>query len=113
MKKLKFNQKNIKKIRRAVAIFITALFILSTCILPAFAADSGTGVEDSFKKAIDLFVGIVKIAGFGLSIWGLVEFGIAWNAHDGAGKLRGFQILAAGLIIFFAKEILSFIGVSI
>ncbi len=111
MKNLKLNKKKATKIRRAVSILITALIILSTCVLPAFAAD--TGADTAFKKAMDLLTSIVRIAGFGLSMWGLVEFGTAWNSHDGAGKLKGFQILAAGLIIFFAKEILAAIGVSI
>lgn len=113
MKKLKFNQKNIKKIRRAVAIFTTALFILSTCILPAFAADSGTGVETAFGKLIDLFIVVVRMIGSVFVVWGIVEFGTAQTAHDGPGRLRGISLFVTGLFIFFVKEILVFLGVNI
>lgn len=110
MKKLKLNQKSIKKIRRAVAIFTTALFILSTCILPAFAADAGTGFEDSLNKAENLMVTFVKFIGVGIGIFGAVQFGIAWQSHDGAGKLQGITLLGAGILIYYARDILSLIG---
>lgn len=113
MKKLKLNQKSIKKIRRAVAILTTALFILSTCILPAFAADSGTGVENSLRKFVDLFVVVVRIIGFVMGIYGIVEFAKAQTAHEGAGRMNGALWFASGLMVFFAKEILETIGVSI
>lgn len=113
MKKLKFNQKNIKKIRRAVSVLLTALFILSTCVLSAFAANSGTGIEDALKNFVDLIVIVVRIVGFIMGVYGIIEFAKAQTAHDGAGKMNGAMFFVSGLFVFFAKEILAFIGVSI
>lgn len=111
MKKLKFNQKNIKKIRRAVSVLLTALFILSTCILPAFAAD-GTAVISSFTKIVDLVFMFVRLVGIVFTVWGFMEFSTAWQSHDGAGRLRGITLIASGLLIVFAKEILAYAGVT-
>lgn len=112
MKKLKFNQKNIKKIRRAVSVLLTALFILSTCIISAFAAESGTNVEASLTGFEKLIVTFVKFLGIGIGLFGAVEFGIAWQSHDGAGKLKGLTGIGAGVIIYFARDILSLIGMN-
>lgn len=112
MKNLKLNKSTIKKIRRAVSIFVTALFILSTCVLPAFAAESGTGIENSLNKFETLMVTVVKFFGIGMGIFGAVEFATAWQSHDGAGKLKGLSLLAAGVLIYFARDILSFIGMT-
>lgn len=113
MKKLKLNQKKIKKIRRAVSVLLTALFILSTCIISAFAADSGTGIESSLKAFVDIVVVVVRIIGFVMGIYGIIEFAKAQTAHDGAGRMNGALWFASGLMVFFAKEILAAIGVSI
>lgn len=112
IKNYKLKKSTFDKIYRAVSIFVTALFILSTFVLPAFAASS-TGVEASLNKIVDLVVVVVRIIGFVLSVWGIVEFAMAQNAHDGAGKLRGVSLLASGILVFFAKEILSYAGVSL
>lgn len=111
MKKLKLNQKNIKKIRRAVSVLLTALFILSTCVLSAFAADEGTGLEDSFGKVKLLEISFAQLIGYGFGIFGLIELGIAWNAHDGAGKLKGLTLIGVGLIAYFSQQILAFLGI--
>lgn len=108
----KFKSKIIK-MRKIFAVLTTIFLIVSNCMLPVFAADSNTGVESSLKTIVDLFVTVVKIVGFILSIWGVVEFATAQNSHDGASKLKGVSMCTTGLIIFFAKEILTFAGVSI
>lgn len=111
MKKLKLNKKNVTRIRRAVSILITALIILSTCILPTFAADEGTGLEDSFGKVKLLEISFAQLIGYGFGIFGIIEFGIAWNAHDGAGKLKGLTCIGIGLLAYFSQQILAFLGI--
>lgn len=113
MKKLKLNKKKVIRIRRAVSILITALIILSTCVLPAFAAPTGTGIENSLRNFVDLIVIVVRIVGFIMGIYGIVEFAKAQTAHDGAGRMNGALWFVSGLFVFFAKEILEAIGVSI
>lgn len=111
MKKLKLNQTKISKVRRVVSVLLTALFILSTCILPVFA-ESGDEVIDSFTKIVDLIFLLVRLVGVIFTVWGVVEFAVAWQAHDGAGRLRGITLVASGLLIVFAKEILAYAGVT-
>ncbi len=111
MKNLKLNQSKINKVRRAVSILMTALFILSTCILPVFAADGNEAIN-SFTKIIDLVFLFVRLVGIVFTVWGMVEFATAWQAHDGAGRIRGITLVASGLLIVFAKEILTYAGVT-
>lgn len=99
------------KIRKAFTSIVAAVLILTIAMVPAFAA--GDSVTDSLSKFNDLIFAIVRLLGIAACIWGLVEFATSLQSHDGAQKTRGLTILAAGLIVFFSKEILAFLGVSL
>ncbi len=100
-----------KIIRRAVTLVVSVLLILTVTILPVFA--EGDGVTDSLTKFNDLMFSIVRLLGIAACIWGIVEFAMSMQSHDGGQKSRGITIFAAGLIIVFAKEILTVLGVSL
>ena len=100
-----------KSLRRTVTLIVTVLFILTVTVLPAFAA--GDGVTDSLTKFNDLMFAIVRLLGIGACIWGVVEFAMSLQSHDGGQKTRGGTIFAAGLIVVFTKEILIALGVSL
>lgn len=99
------------KIRKAFTSTVAAVLILTIAMVPAFAA--GDGVTDSLSKLNDLIFAIVRLLGIAACVWGLVEFATSLQSHDGAQKTRGLTILAAGFIVFFSKEILAFLGVSL
>jgi hypothetical protein len=41
--------------------------------------------------------------------WGIVQVGLALKTHDASQRANGFLTVAGGVIITFAKEILSLI----
>lgn len=99
------------KIRKTVTAIVAVILILVITIVPAFA--EGDGVTDSLSKFNDLMFAIVRLVGVGGCIWGIVEFAMSLQSHDGAQKVKGLTILTAGFIVFFSKEILAFLGVSL
>ena len=44
-----------------------------------------------------------------LTAWGIVQIGLALKSHDPSQRANGFFSLAGGIIIMFAKEILTLI----
>ncbi len=99
------------KIRKAFTSIVITVVILTITIVPAFAA--GDGVTDSLSKFNDLMFSVVRLLGTAACIWGLVEFAMSLQSHDASQKVRGLTILAAGFIVVFSKEILTFLGVSL
>ncbi len=98
-------------IRRAVTLVVSVLLILTVTILPVFA--EGDGVTDSLTKFNNLLFAIVRLIGVSICTFGGVEFAMSMQSHDGGQKSRGITIFAAGLVVFFIKEILTVLGVSL
>lgn len=99
------------KIRKTFTSIVATVLILTIAMVPAFAA--GDGVTDSMSKFNDLMFSIVRLLGTAACIWGLVEFAMSLQTHDASQKIRGLSTLAAGFIVVFSKEILTFLGVSL
>lgn len=100
-----------KKTARITAVILIAIYVLFTAALPVAAA--GDGVTTTLTSFMDLLFSVIKIAGFGLAAWGLINIVIALNSHDPQQRLQGIMFFAGGLIVFFVKEILQAIGVQI
>lgn len=98
-------------IRRTVTMIVAVIFLLTVTIIPVFA--EGDGVTDSLAKFNDLLFAVIRLIGVAVCAVGAVEFGLALQSHDGSQKARGVTIFAAGLFIFFVKEILTSLGVSL
>lgn len=101
-----------KKTNKIFTMLLIMIFVLLTTGVVVFAADGNSPVE-SMKKLTELIYLLVRMIGLIFCIWGFAQFATAWQSHDGAGRLAGLTTLVIGLLIFFAKEILSWIGVSV
>ena len=55
--------------------------------------------------------GLIKAVGIILMAWGVVQVGLSIQSHDASQRSQGFLPLAGEIVIFFAQEILSTIGV--
>lgn len=98
--------KDLKAFRVAVVCLIFGAFF----VIPAAAAGSPTDVLTNF---LNLLFALVRIVGVIAALWGLVNFAIALKSHDASQRTQGIVTFAVGLLIFFAKEILSLIGVTV
>ena len=90
--------------------FITA-WVLIFCLCytaPAFAA--GGDPLAVVNNLSDFIFGCIKAIGVIILGWGLVQLGMSVQSHDASQRTQGFLCLFGGLVICFAKEILTLIG---
>lgn len=95
------------KARRYMAVW-TAL-VLSLCLftVPAFAAGDPLDIVNNLS---DFIFSIIKALGVIILGWGIVQVGMSIQSHDASQRTQGFLCLFGGLMIAFAKEILTAIG---
>jgi len=88
----------------AIAVlFGTVLFTLAT---PALAATDPLAVIENLS---DFIFSLIRAIGIILIGFGIVQVGISLKSHDPTQRANGFLTLAGGIVITFAKEILSVI----
>ena len=58
----------------------------------------------------DFIFNIIKAVGVIVLGWGIVQVGMSIQSHDASQRTQGFLCLFGGLMIAFAKEILTAIG---
>lgn len=96
-----------KKSKRAIAVY-TALVLCLTCFTTtAFAASDPITVVNNLS---DFIFGLIRAIGMILLGFGIVQVGLSLKSHDPSQRANGFLTLAGGVIITFAKEILTLIA---
>ncbi|MCL1896732.1 MAG: glutamyl-tRNA amidotransferase [Clostridiales bacterium] len=78
--------------------------------LPAYAA-AGVATDPLavINNLSDFIFGLIRAIGVILTGFGIVQVGISLKSHDPSQRANGFLTLAGGIVITFAKEILSVI----
>ena len=97
--------------RRAKRRYFTAVLALALCAAmtcPAFAA--GSDPLTIVNNLSDFIFSIIKAVGVIVLGWGIVQVGMSIQSHDASQRTQGFLCLFGGLMIAFAKEILTTIG---
>jgi threonine/homoserine/homoserine lactone efflux protein len=95
------------KVKRRYFAFAGALAICLCCATPAFAAGDPLSVVNNLS---DFIFSCIKAIGVIILGWGLVQVGMSVQSHDASQRTQGFLCLFGGLVIAFAKEILTAIG---
>lgn len=101
------NKKKVKSILTKVGV--GALYILGLNILQAsnvFAADDPIAVVNNLSNFI---FGLIRAVGMIILGFGVVQVGMSLKSHDPTQRANGIMTLAGGIVITFAKEILSII----
>ena len=99
--------RQVRRLYFAAALTAAACMVLS---VPAFAAD-----EDPLaivNNLSDFLFSCIKAIGVMVLGWGIVQLGMSVQSHDASQRTQGILCVFGGLIIAFAKEILSAIGVA-
>lgn len=86
--------------------YITLMFTL-TCGMTAFASNDPLAVVNNLSEFI---FGLIRAIGMILLGFGIVQIGLSLKSHDPSQRANGFLTLAGGVIITFAKEILTLIA---
>ena len=95
-----------KKNFRRYCVAVLALTLMSVTSVTAFAANDPIQVVNNLS---DFIFGLVRAVGMIMLGFGIVQIGLSLKSHDPSQRANGFLTLAGGVVITFAKEILTLI----
>ena len=96
----------VRKGFRAYAAVVLAVMLMLSVGMTALAADDPVTVVNNLS---DFIFGLIRAVGLILLGFGIVQVGLSLKSHDPSQRANGFLTLAGGIIITFAKEILTLI----
>ena len=102
-------QRRAEKARRRYFSGVLALCLCAAMSGPALAA--GSDPLTIVNNLSDFVFSCIKAIGVIVLGWGGVQVGMSVQSHDASQRTQGFLCLFGGLLIAFAKEILTLIGV--
>lgn len=97
----------VKKGFRAYCSVVLCMAFIGCMTMTAFAA-SGDPLT-VINNLSDFIFGLIRAIGLILLGFGIVQVGLSLKSHDPSQRANGFLTLAGGVIITFAKEILTLI----
>lgn len=97
----------VKKGFRFYCAVVMALTLMMCTTMSAFAA--GGDPITVVNNLSDFIFGLIRAIGLILLGFGIVQVGLSLKSHDPSQRANGFLTLAGGVIITFAKEILTLI----
>ena len=77
------------------------------CLVPVYA--TGGDPLTIVNNLSDFIFGVIRAVGLILLGWGIVQIGLSFQSHDPSQRSNGFLTLAGGVVVTFAKEILTLI----
>jgi uncharacterized membrane protein len=95
-----------KKAKRLLIVYCVAVLACTVFAGTALATDDPIAVINNLS---DFIFGVVRAIGMILLGFGIVQIGLSLKSHDPSQRANGFMTLAGGVIITFAKEILTLI----
>lgn len=98
----KLNKKRITK--TFFSMFI--LTILMTCT-PVYATEAANVVTAKFTAFQNLLGGIISSIGSIITLWGISEWGIAFQGSEGTMQANAFKRIGGGFVMAMAPQILS------
>ena len=96
----------VKKSFRVYVALVLAVTLMLGVGLTAHAEDDPVTVVNNLS---DFIFGLIRAIGLILLGFGIVQVGLSLKSHDPSQRANGFLTLAGGVVITFAKEILTLI----
>ena len=95
-----------RKGKRLMVLYVVLVLIMTVGATTVFAADDPLTVINNLSEFI---FGLIRAIGMILLGFGIVQIGLSLKSHDPSQRANVFLTLAGGVIITFAKEILTLI----
>ena len=98
-----------KKVKKGFRAYCTMVIVGALALgmtTTAFAANDPLTVVNNLS---DFIFGLVRAVGMIMLGFGIVQIGLSLKSHDPSQRANGFLTLAGGVVITFAKEILTLI----
>ncbi len=96
-----------KKVRAVIAV-LCALVVLFSFTATAYAAGGGDPLT-VVNNLSDFIFAIIRAIGLILLGFGILQIGLSLKSHDPSQRANGMLTVAGGIVITFAKEILTLI----
>ena len=100
--------RKVKKGFTAYCTVILAVALVCAMSVTAFAAGSNDPLTAVNNLSTFIF-GFIRAIGLILLGFDVVQLGLSFKSHDPSQRANGFMTVAGGIIITFAKEILTII----
>ena len=98
--------KKIKKIFKVYSLVVIGIFASIGGAIHVFADNDPMTVVNNLSNFI---FGLIRAVGMIILGFGVVQVGMSLKSHDPTQRANGIMTLAGGIVITFAKEILSII----
>lgn len=95
------------KTKKAFSLYLVLVLMLTMGGTTVFAAGDPIAVVNNLS---DFIFGLIRAIGMILLGFGIVQIGLSLKSHDPSQRANGFLTLAGGVVITFAKEILTLIA---
>lgn len=92
--------------KRLFIIYAALVVMFTVGLVPVHADGDPLQVVNNLS---DFIFGLVRAIGMILLGFGIVQIGLSLKSHDPSQRANGFMTLAGGVVITFAKEILTLI----
>ena len=104
-----------KFIKKATKITVMTILMIVSFAMPVMASEVTSAAADGDVIGIinnfdDLIFGIVRAVGIGYAAWGFANLGTSFSAHDTSQRITGIMTIVGGVVMIFAKGILTMIG---
>ncbi|OJU10674.1 MAG: glutamyl-tRNA amidotransferase [Clostridiales bacterium 43-6] len=113
MKKIQKNTQKLAltgKIRKGFRLYVSLVLCMGLLFSLSLTASAATNDPLVVVNNLSTFIfGIIRAIGMILLGFGIVQIGLSLKSHDPSQRANGFMTLAGGVIITFAKEILTLI----
>ena len=100
-----------KPTTKRAKIFMSVWSVLTLCVVCFSTTAFATGADPItvVNNLSDFIFSAIKAIGIIILGWGIVQVGLSFSSHDPSQRSNGFLTLAGGIVITFAKEILTLI----
>ena len=95
------------KTKKDFGVYLALVLMLTMGGTTVFAAGDPIAVVNNLS---DFIFGLIRAIGMILLGFGIVQIGLSLKSHDPSQRANGFLTLAGGVVITFAKEILTLIA---
>ena len=96
-----------KKTFKIFTLIVTVAIIFGAFALNVFAAEDDP--IEVVNNLSDFMFGLVRAVGMIILGFAVVQIGLSLKSHDPSQRANGFLTLAGGVVITFAKEIITLI----
>ena len=96
-----------RKIFKVWSCIVIGCLMISMMVVSAFATE--TDPVQVVNNLSNFMFGLVRAVGMIMLGFAVVQIGLSLKSHDPSQRANGFLTLAGGVVITFAKEILTLI----